>query len=358
MTNRHAVLPLRRLWLAGALLLTLGACAEPSTPPPGSGSGPTPPGPLAWKTAAPAPISQYEAAGASIDGRLYVFGGFYTLLNNKPLVTVRTSVYNSASGRWNQLADMPEAVTHAATVAVGSKVYLAGGFIGDHPGPETDHVWIYDTATNRWSAGPSLPAPRGAGALALVGRKLHFFGGTRRDATELHDYTQDFGTHWVLDLDGSGDWTEAAPLPTPRNHLSGIALDGLIYAIGGQHLGDEVAGDLPDVQVYDPATDRWSARKNLPLPLGHTMASTVVWNGHIVVAGGVTLAENPAPDDVEGKESNTVLDYDPKTDKWTRLTDLPAPRQSPVAGVLGTKLVVTGGATDDGPTDVTWIGTR
>ncbi len=300
-------------------------------------------GVLTWTRRADAPRPISEAQGEVVDNKLYVFGGF-----NTDLSTVhKSSVYDLAADRWAAVADIPEDITHGAVAVDGQTIYIAGGFIGRHPGPQTNHVWKYNVTTNTWSAGPNLPGARGAGALVRLGRELHFFGGTERDLNNLDVYKRDSADHWVLKLDGGTTWTSAAPLPNPRNHIAGAQLNGLIYAIGGQHLGDEVGGDQSTVQSYNPATNSWTTRASLPLPLGHINSSTVVWNGRILVIAGVTL---------KSLEVANVSQYDPATDRWTALTPLPEARQSPIAGILNNRLVVTTGSLPSGAKATTWVG--
>jgi N-acetylneuraminic acid mutarotase len=301
---------------------------------------------VTWTPRAAAPQAISEAQGLAVNGRLYVFGGFTGGLRGTP----RSNVYDPAADRWTALADMPEALTHAAVAADGTVIYVAGGFVGNHPGPQTNRVWKYDTARNIWSAGPPLPGARGGGALVRLGRNLHFFGGVERDLGNTNIYRRDSPEHWVLNLDNAGaGWKTAAPLPNPRNHLAGVALDGRLYAVGGQRLGDEIAGNQSTVQMYDPATSTWTARAGLPLPLAHMSSSAVVWNGRIVVAGGVT--QNSA-------EVADVSEYDPAANVWTALTPLPAARQSPVADVIGGRMIVTTGSLPDGNKATTWSGGR
>ncbi|WP_052351645.1 NPCBM/NEW2 domain-containing protein [Deinococcus pimensis] len=321
------------------------AASTSSAPPPPS-SPPSAPSVLSWSNAPSAPINRFEAQGAAVNGRLYVLGGFDRMPSTDyiPRVTARSDALDPATGTWERLADMPEAVTHAGTAVDGGVVWLAGGFVGDHPGPQTNHVWKYDTVRNTWSRGPDLPAARGGGALARVGRQLHFFGGTVRSG---FSYLYDSGDHWVLDLDGGTSWRAAASLPNPRNHLAAVTVGGLIYAVGGQHLGDEHGGNLADVHAYDPTTNTWTPRAALPLPLGHTSTSTLVQDGRILVIGGVTTGQ---------KKTSTVLRYDPASNAWTSLTALPAARQSPIADLVNGRLVVTSGSNDAGPTNTTWIG--
>ncbi len=308
-------------------------------------TAPPPPQALRWTERAPALKAVSEAQGAAVNGRLYVFGGF----DQNLFTTPRAQVYDAAANRWTAVRDLPEQLTHAAVAVDGQTIYVIGGFVGNHPGPQTSHVWKYSVATDTWSAGPSLPGARGAGAAARLGRELHFFGGVERDRNNLHTYLRDSPDHWVLSLDGGTAWRSAAPLPNPRNHLAGAELGGKLYAIGGQHLGDENAGNQNSVHAYDPATNTWTARAGLPQPLGHINASTVVLNGRLVVIAGVGQSS---------REVATVYEYDPGANRWTPLTALPAARQSPVAGVIGGRLVVSGGSLPSGVFATTWLGER
>jgi hypothetical protein len=300
---------------------------------------------ISWTQRADATKAVSEAQGAAVDGKLYIFGGFDANLQTN----AKVQVYDPAANTWSAARDMPEQITHGAVAVDGQTIYVAGGFVGNHPGPQTAHVWKYNVGTNTWTAGPNLPGARGGGALVRLGRTLHFFGGTERDVNNRDLYRRDSPEHWVLQLDGGTGWTAAAPLPNPRNHLAGTVLGGKIYALGGQHLGDETAGNQSAVHMYDPANNTWTARASLPLATGHINASTVILNGRIVVISGVT--QNSA-------EVANVSEYDPAANTWTALTPLPAPRQSPVADVMNGQLVVATGSLPSGAFATTWTGIR
>ena len=323
------------------LCLLLFACNEANPTPP---VNPTPPDDdtLTWSPKASAPTPLFEAQGGVIGGKLYIFGGY---LNSDIEVTKGVQVYDPASDTWEARAEMPEGLTHAGNAAVGSTFYLAGGFLGDHPGPSTDHVWAYDPAADTWSELPSLPAKRGGGALVALGRELHFFGGTVREEGE---YLEDSGDHWALDLDSPTGWETAPPMPNPRNHITGVALNGKAYAIGGQHLGDEEKGNQTTVQAFDPSTNAWTELAPLPRPLSHTESSSFTRGGRILVIGGVTQ---------DSEEVASVLEYDPAADTWRELTPLPEVRQSPIAGAVGETIVVSTGSSPGGvPEADTWLG--
>lgn len=159
-----------------------------------------------------------------------LIGGWWT---SDPKATTRVDALNLTTGAWQRRHDMPAAFTHANAAVVRDTVWFAGGFEGDDPSPATARVWRWDPRNDVWSSGPPLPEPRGGGALVALGETLHYFGGF------LPDRNTDSSDHWRLAI-GDTSWQRRAPLPNPRGHLSGVVLDGWIYAISGNAGHDPV----------------------------------------------------------------------------------------------------------------------
>jgi len=295
--------------------------------------------PFVWKTKAPCPLGRFEAMGGAAEGKLYQFSGFY---NTAIDATAECNAYDPVSNVWTRIADIPQAISHSGQVfdANTHTFWLAGGFLGNYQrAPSTTQVWKYNVKNNAWTAGPPLPAPRGGGALVKLGSELHYVGGSTR-ANGV--YLKDYGTHWALDLNGGTAWRRTtrsgqllAPMPNPRNHVGGIALNGKIYAIGGQHLGDQNRTPQSEVDVYHPGTNTWTLAASMPRPIGHIMADVFVRAGRIDIASGVTL---------HSVKLANVIEYDPLKNTWSELPPLPAPREAPVAGLVGNQIVVTCGA--------------
>ena len=287
---------------------------------------------ILWRPLAARPEGTSEALGALVGGKLYTFGGF-DWFKSCCTPTRHAFVYDPATNGWSQLADMPEGVSHAGTTTDGTDVFWAGGFVEDGPRTfqifGTVHVWRYRVASNTYEAMPPLPEARGAGALEYLDGKLHFFGG------ESLGQGYDTPEHWVLDLAAGGTiWTAAAPLPRARNHLGSTVFEGKIYAIGGQHGHDEELVDVPDVDVYDPATDAWTRLADMPHARGHIAEATFVFGGRILVLGGEIS---------NGVYTDEAAAYDPATNIWMELTPLPKKRHSGVARpMLGGFVYTTG----------------
>jgi N-acetylneuraminic acid mutarotase len=290
-------------------------------------------GSLQWTRLEDRPLGTSEGHGAVAGGKLYTFGGFDWSAPSCCTPWRYAFVYDLASDTWSRLADMPEGVTHAGVATDGSDIYWAGGFVEDPSRTfqvfGTVHAWRYRVAANTYEALPDLPDRRGAGTLTYLDGKLHFIGGLS------FGQASDTNQHWVLDLAaGATAWTSAAPLPTPRNHLGSAVLGGKIYVIGGQHGHDEGLVTVPDVEIYDPRTDTWTRGTNMPRARSHITGGTFPFRERIVVVAGEIA---------NGRSITDVSAYDPITNAWSELTPLPAQRFSGVGGPIGEGFVYTTG---------------
>lgn len=297
-------------------------------------AGPTTPvaAPLdcAWEPVTPSPVSRFESLTVVIDGEIHLFGGFE---NQQLEATSRVDVYDPATDTWRSEADLPGTpVTHSGIAVAGREVWIAGGFVGDSPGPTTDAVWRYDVDADTWTPAPSLPEPRGACQLVREGRCLYLFGGVGVDKDE------DEAVSWSLDLTAVDDgWSTIAPLPEPRNHLGGIAYEGGVYAIGGQIRHDTSPLDTVFLHRYDPPTDTWTRLADLPEPRSHFEPATFLWDGKIVICGGRSL--------ITGQSSVQAISvYDVASDTWSDAAPLPTGLNAPSVQLVGPDVTLIGGA--------------
>jgi len=298
-----------------------------------------------WLPAAPAPANHIEGGTAAVNGKVYVFTGF---ADSSLTPQNRLDVYNPATNVWETAvsprAPMPIAASHIQAAADGQYVWLAGGFVGQHPGPPTQQVWRYDTVSDLWAAGPPLPEPRASGGLVLNGRNLHYISGLTADRNT------DQTSHWVLNLDNLGSgWISAASMPSPRNHFNGVTIDGIIYAIGGQFRHDTNPLDVALVHAYDSVTNTWQEKASLPSPRSHAEPGLFSLNDRIIVVGG--------RNDPGGQPTvSSVAEYNPQLNTWVQLRPLPTALIGPVAEAVGNRIIVTNGGTAYNQGSVnTWI---
>ena len=132
-----------------------------------------------------------------------------------------------------------------------------------------------------------------------------------------------------------GHWVTLAPFPDPCPELIGAAANGNVYVFGGL-LGTSVKGL---VYEYDPASNKWTKKKQMPLPAHHVAA--VEYRGKIYLFGGGAQAE---PTGGNWFPLNNSWEYDPAADSWKALAPMPTARGSAIAAVVSGKIYVLGGA--------------
>ena len=129
--------------------------------------------------------------------------------------------------------------------------------------------------------------------------------------------------------------------------------DGTLYLAGGLEAGTPI-GPVPDssaVYAYTPGANRWSKVANLPHPLAS--AAAAVLNGQLYIIGGcATTGGCPYP------TWNTVYQYDPAANKWTRLANYPSgPVTNEACGGIDGQIACAGGLTDGAVAGVGTTGT-
>lgn len=136
-----------------------------------------------WEEAAPALTPRNSAAGASIDGKIYVVGGRVRGGYDTNLKALE--VYDPKADKWQSLRPMPLATAgHAATVLDG-KLYVFGGEIfGEGGNWKTGSVfrdvWAYDPQTDNWVQFGEMPQSRHGLGVVTFRDKLHILGGGER----------------------------------------------------------------------------------------------------------------------------------------------------------------------------------
>src|ERR1043165_7370074 len=76
-------------------------------------------------------------------------------------------------------------------------------------------------------------------------------------------------------------WSKAAPFPIPEEELYGSVVNGKFYVLGGFGMGGMAPGMVFE---YDPAADRWTRKKDMPVKVHHQAQTPL--NGKLYVFGG------------------------------------------------------------------------
>ncbi len=170
----------------------------------------------------------------------------------------------------------------------------------------------YDPATDTWTQKANMPTRRTFLCAAAVNGKIYAIGGVI--AGEPAD--PDWDTRAVEEYDPATDtWTRKADIPTQRSSAAACVVNGKIYVIGGV-IGNLHNAPISTVEEYDPATDTWTGKANMPT--ARVWASTSVVYGKVYAIGGANYPSSTVFSSVE--------EYDPTTDVWTTKPDMPTAR--------------------------------
>jgi N-acetylneuraminic acid mutarotase len=193
-----------------------------------------------------------------------------------------------------------------------------------------------DIVEDSWAPKASMQVARGGLGVAAVNGKIYAIGGDTIAGSS--PYTGGIvATNEEYDP-ATETWETKEPMPTPRMNFGIAVYNNKIYCIGGEEISkDDSKAPLTNVnEVYDPTTDTWETKESMPTPRSDLRANVV--NGKIYLIGGYDPNVHFEP----GASTHNEV-YDPATDSWSTKKPLPAPTSNYASAVFGDKIYVIGG---------------
>jgi N-acetylneuraminic acid mutarotase len=225
-------------------------------------------------------------------------------------------------GDWQIFEPLKTARQEVAVAVLDERVYVIGGFNGT--GSSVNTVERYDPVnppSNRWETLPDLISvdPLNHVASVALDGMLYTIGGLRQNFSAVN-------TVFKFDpVDNS--WRACEPLPFARGALSAAVINGRIYAAGGFP-----SSRSNDFTVYDPASDSWdNSMANMPTPRDHLAAAA--WNGKFYAFGGR----------FQGSLRAATECYDPISGEWVTGEPIPTPRAGIAAAEFNGRIYIFGG---------------
>jgi N-acetylneuraminic acid mutarotase len=119
---------------------------------------------------------------------------------------------------------------------------------------------VFDTATNRWARAADLPTPRTVLSSCVIDGRIYAMGGAFSGGSSQQEMLRTLRTLSVVEVydPASGRWTRGRDLATARGWFSASIVNGRVYVVGGRSRttdggGSEVNFTFPGIEVYTPA---------------------------------------------------------------------------------------------------------
>ena len=177
---------------------------------------------------------------------------------------------------------------------------------------------------------PPMNTPCRSPAIATYGDRLVVAGGR---------YGGALATVEVLNTT-SHQWLSASPLPVKCSEMTSAIVNQELFLLGGT-LTSALAVSLPDLtgsSVHSATTKISVQWRTLPAP-PLTNSAAISLHGSVVAIGGC-----------HGNKSSTAIHiYQPATNTWSKVGDLPCPRSSCSCTLLPSgEILVAGGLDSNG----------
>ncbi|KAL0970096.1 hypothetical protein UPYG_G00237090 [Umbra pygmaea] len=230
---------------------------------------------------------------------------------------------------WRLLTEMPKPPRLSHEVAVlAKKLYLIGGQCYSGRLNVLKSVYRYDLLLNSWERLADMQEKRCNFSIVVLKGMIYAIGGDTDPGTNLSSVEG-----YCPNKDS---WSFAQPLDVTLSCHAATMLDGKLFISGGYHCRYQC---LTSMLMYHPDREpTYLAGMSQPRAY-HCMEAL---NGHLYVAGGVTIDENMTCIDQLTCEVYSIV-----SDSWSTFTTLHIPHVGAASVVLEEKLYVLGGYSKD-----------
>ena len=165
---------------------------------------------------------------------------------------------------------------------------MAGGTIGPAYADNINTVEVMDTKTLVWSTVASLPRPYNLALAAICGDHLYMLGGFDNKGRTKSVLTCSLTELLVQSSSSSSSvWHRVADAPAYWSTCA--AVNGQLLAVGGC---DKDYKETAAIHKYNPTTNSWDHISDMPTPRLRCLVAVLPTNEMMVVGGGISISRN------------------------------------------------------------------
>ena len=245
----------------------------------------------------------------ALNGKLFVGGGSG--------LTETVLEYTPGHDKWTELPPPPD-LEYFTIATLRSKLWVVGGE-DQSTGKKTNTILTFDEhSQQRIQSHPAMPT-----ALTfpdVIGYLDHLIvaGGWNSENNRIPDVN-------ILDTT-SNKWKTAQPLPSRDDYYT-VLIEDTLYLVG-QDTQTVIRAHVPTL-ISGAKSDVWETLPNAPY-----YNSYPVTIGNTLLTVGGSTHNNPW----DGNPTTSIQMYNPTTNQWTRVGDLPEPVGYPSCIVMNSEL--------------------
>lgn len=234
-----------------------------------------------WEILPSMPRPRYRYASVYVNGSVYYIGGRDLM----DAFIEPVDVFNVKNLSWSTLP-YQNGLTQRSDFACwvnGTKIACTGGYNADYSLAYNSTI-VMDVRTGLFSAGliPDRLVQSGDCRAQILGNKVFVFGGFNVSS----GFCNPLASLEMFDA-STNSWTMMNPMKLARGNPADVTINGLIYAIGGEHKDAQCNLSVPigNVGVYNPLTNAWTDYP-FPLALPRFRFSAATFQSKIYDLGG------------------------------------------------------------------------
>ena len=262
-----------------------------------------------------------------VQGIVYVGGGWADG-NNRHIVME----YVTRSGKWGMLT--PYRLCNFAMTVINNQLVLVGG--EDKWIRKSKLLAVWSTDSEEWTHPyPDMPTARFNAFAVTYDKWLIVAGGRSGDGTCL-------STVEVINID-TKQWYTGTPTPTAFTHMKTAIVGDLWYLMGGHDDNDRATDivysvSLPVLISQVNSTQRDPQIWKCISGLGLYYSTPLSISGSLLAVGGEIMGKREVV--------TTIHHYQPETEEWVKVGDLPYPRINCTCIVINNGEVLVAGGVD------------
>jgi len=286
---------------------------------------------IKWTSKADLPLPHRNGKAVACKNKIYFMGGYCPATEEARETT--NYEYNPQKDTWTIKANIPISRSNFAITSFEDRIFVIGG---DPVLPNND---LYLMAEDKWEALTPLSIPRQHIDCARIENKIYVVGGLIKEMNPPEDSKQKISimatdTIEIYNIE-ENKWAKGTPSPEARHGVQVAAVNGKLYAIGGAYDQKKEYMLLSAFERYDPESNVWESLPDLPAPI--LAPGIAVIEERIFVIGGSTIEEGSQA------ASDKVYVFDVKRNSWGMASRLPKGIQFPGVAFIDKRIHVIGG---------------